>query len=73
MVVTDELMMNVLVRTLLVETAVRDVVAETEADAYWARTAGASSYKLKAYDPPQTVEFDASPAQKLLQFVDVVL
>lgn len=64
-------MTDVVVRTLVEEATTLGVDEETEA--YCARTDGANSYKLKAYDPPQTVEFDASPPQKLLQLVDVVL
>lgn len=45
---------------------------DTSPEAYCPRTAGADSYKLKAYDPPQIVEFEASPTQTVLQFVDVV-
>lgn len=48
-------------------------VDDTATEAYCATTAGANSYRLKAYDPPQIVEFDASPAHSDLQFVEVVL
>jgi hypothetical protein len=50
-----------------------DEEAEVEVDVYCAMTDGANSYKLKAYPPPQIVDFDASPAHKVVHLVEVML
>lgn len=50
-----------------------DEEAEVEVDVYCAMTDGANSYKLKAYPPPQMVDFDASPAHKVVHLVEVTL
>jgi hypothetical protein len=46
---------------------------EAEVEVYCAMTDGANSYKLKAYPPPQTVDFDASPAHRVAHLVEVTL